>query len=71
MVHFIMDAVKALDLSQAHTNQRGTGNARYPPSMMLGLLIYSYSADHKLDGGLTGLPVALLIGNLGFQVGCD
>lgn len=43
MVHFIMDAVKALDLSQARTNQRGTGHAQYPPSMMLGLLIYSYS----------------------------
>jgi len=44
MVHFIMDAVKALDLSQARTNQRGTGHAQYPPSMMLGLLIYSYTS---------------------------
>lgn len=43
MVHFIMDAVKALDLSHARTNQRGTGHAQYPPSMMLGLLIYSYA----------------------------
>jgi transposase len=43
MVHFIMDAVKALDLSLARTNQRGTGHAQYPPSMMLGLLIYCYA----------------------------
>ena len=43
MVHFIMDAVKALDLSLAHINQRGTGSAQYPPSMMLGLLIYCYA----------------------------
>jgi transposase len=43
MVHFIMDAVKALDLSRARTNQRGTGHAQYPPSMMLGLLIYCYA----------------------------
>ena len=43
MVHFIMDAVKALDLSLAHTNQRGTGHAQYPPCMMLGLLIYCYA----------------------------
>jgi len=43
MVHFIMDAVKALDLSCARTNQRGTGHAQYPPSMMLGLLIYCYA----------------------------
>ena len=32
MVHFIMDA--------ARVNERGTGSAHYPPSMMLGLLIY-------------------------------
>lgn len=43
MVHFIMDAVAALDLSLARTNERGTGKAQYPPSMMLGLLIYCYS----------------------------
>lgn len=43
MVNFVMDAVDALDLSQARVNQRGTGSAQYPPSMMLGLLIYSYA----------------------------
>jgi transposase len=43
MVHFIMDAVVALDLSRARTNERGTGSAQYPPSMMLGLLIYCYA----------------------------
>lgn len=43
MVHFIMDAVEALDLSAARVNDRGTGSAQYPPSMMLGLLIYSYA----------------------------
>lgn len=43
MVHFIMDAVAALDLSAARVNERGTGSAQYPPAMMLALLIYSYS----------------------------
>jgi hypothetical protein len=43
MVHFIMDAVVALDLSLARVNGRGTGSAQYPPSMMLGLLIYCYA----------------------------
>lgn len=43
MVHFVMDAVDALDLSAAIVNERGTGSAQYPPSMMLGLLIYSYA----------------------------
>lgn len=43
LVHFIMDAVAALDLSAARVNERGTGSAQYPPLMMLGLLIYSYA----------------------------
>ncbi|MGB5803181.1 transposase [Haloferula sp.] len=43
MVHFIMDAVDTLDLSAARVNDRGTGSAQYPPSMMLGLLIYCYA----------------------------
>ena len=43
MVHFVMDAVEALDLSTARVNVHGTGSAQYPPSMMLGLLIYCYA----------------------------
>ena len=42
LVHFVMDAVGLLNLGSAQTNQRGTGSAQYPPSMMLGLLIYCY-----------------------------
>ncbi len=41
--HHVMDAVAALDLSRARFNERGTGSAQYPPSMMPGLLIYSYA----------------------------
>jgi transposase len=40
LVHFIMDAVGLLDLSTARINHHGTGSEQYPPSMMLGLLIY-------------------------------
>jgi transposase len=43
LVHFVMDAVAELDLRQAQVNERGTGDAQYPPAMMLGLLIYSYA----------------------------
>jgi transposase len=43
LVHFIMDAVAELDLRLARVNERGTGDAQYPPAMMLGLLIYSYA----------------------------
>jgi len=44
LVHFIMDAVGQLDVRAARVNERGTGDAQYPPAMMLGLLIYSYAS---------------------------
>jgi len=43
LVHFVIDALAILDVSAARLNQRGTGNEQYPPSMMLGLLIYCYA----------------------------
>lgn len=43
LVHFIMDAVKQVDVSRAKVNVRGTGSAQYPPSMMMGLLAYCYA----------------------------
>jgi transposase len=43
LAHFILDAVEALDLRQVKVNTRGTGDAQYPPTMLLGLLIYSYA----------------------------
>jgi hypothetical protein len=39
LVHFIMDAVRLLDVGQARVNERGTGSPQYPPTRMLGLLI--------------------------------
>ena len=43
LVHFILDAVDALDLRQIQVNLRGTGSEQYPPPMLLGLLLYSYA----------------------------
>ena len=43
LAHFVIDAVEALDLRQVSVNTRGTGDAQYPPSMLLGLLVYSYA----------------------------
>jgi transposase len=43
LVHFVLDAVDALDLRQVKVNTRGTGSEQYPPPMLLGLLIYSYA----------------------------
>ena len=43
LVHFILDAVEVLALRQIKVNLRGTGSEQYPPSMLLGLLLYSYA----------------------------
>lgn len=43
VVHLVVEAVGEMDLSSAQVNERGSGSAQYPPGMMLGLLIYSYS----------------------------
>src|SRR3989454_192002 len=46
LVHFILDAVTALDLRQVKVNERGTGSEQYPPTMLLALLIYSYATGN-------------------------
>jgi len=43
IVHFIIDAVDQLPPNIFQMNQRGTGDAQYPPRMMLALLIYCYA----------------------------
>lgn len=43
LAHFVVEAVEGLDCSCAAVNVRGSGNAQYPPAMMLGVLIYSYA----------------------------
>ena len=42
LVHFVIDAVAALPLAHLKLNRRGTGDAQYPPALMLRLLIYCY-----------------------------
>ena len=41
LVHFVIDAMEAIDVSAASVNERGTGSEQYPPRMLLGLLAYS------------------------------
>lgn len=43
LVHFVMDAVDLIDVSEASVNQRGTGSEQYPPRLLLGLLVYCYA----------------------------
>jgi transposase len=43
LARFIVDAVETLDIRGFKVNDRGTGDAQYPPRMMLSLLTYSYA----------------------------
>jgi len=43
LAHFVIDAVEAIDLREVRVNSRGTGDAQYPPMMLLSLLVYSYA----------------------------
>ena len=65
LVHFILDAVEALDSRQVKVNTRGTGSEQYPPPMLLGLLIYSYAtgtfASRRIEQSTyDSVPVRLL-----------
>jgi transposase len=42
-VHFVIDAMAAIDVSAAPVNERGTGSEQYPPGLLLRLLVYSYA----------------------------
>ena len=43
LAHFILDVVAELELRAFKVNDRGTGSAQYPPSMLLALLLYGYA----------------------------
>jgi transposase len=43
LVHFVINAVERLPLSTFAINHKGSGDAQYPPHVMLGLLIYCYA----------------------------
>ena len=47
IVHFILEAVAQLALGHFHLNWKGTGDAQYPPAMMLALLIYCYATGRS------------------------
>ena len=43
LVHFVIEAVERLDTKTFKVNARGSGDAQYPPHMMLSLVIYCYA----------------------------
>ena len=62
LIHFVLDAVEALPLTQFRVNHRGTGSEQYPPRMLLALLIYCYATgtfSSRQIEALTFLHVAV------------
>ena len=43
LVHFVISAVDSMSLPSLQINERGSGSAQYPPTMMLALLLYCYA----------------------------
>jgi transposase len=43
IVHFVIEAVRAIPLGVFKSNEDGTGDEQYHPHMMLALLLYCYS----------------------------
>lgn len=43
LAHYLLDAIASLPLTTLRVNERGTGDAQYPPRMLLGLLLYCYA----------------------------
>ena len=54
LVHFVLEAVELLPLSNLRLNRRGTGSEQYPPRLLLSLLIYSYAtgvfSSRRIEG---------------------
>jgi transposase len=43
LVHFVLEAVGSMKITNFNVNLRGTGSRQYPPKTMLALLIYCYA----------------------------
>lgn len=43
LAHFILEAVNSVPMDGAVVNERGTGDAQYPPRTMMAILIYCYA----------------------------
>src|ERR1700720_2730397 len=43
LAHFVLEAVEGLPSEVAVINHRGSGSEQYPPTMMIGLLLYCYA----------------------------
>jgi transposase len=68
LAHFLLDAVEEMDLRRVRVNERGTGNAQYPPRMLLGLLLYCYAtgvfSSRRIEQAtFDSVPVRLICGD--------
>ena len=68
LARFVVDAVEALDIRGFKINERGTGDAQYPPRMLLSLLAYSYAtgtfSSRQIErASYENLPVRFICAN--------
>jgi transposase len=68
LARFIVDAVDALDIHGFKVNERGTGDAQYPPRMLLSLLAYCYAtgtfSSRQIErASYENLPVRFICAN--------
>ena len=43
LAHFILEVVSTVPLTGVRINERGTGDAQYPPRMLLAVMVYCYA----------------------------
>ncbi|MCH6259374.1 transposase [Puniceicoccaceae bacterium K14] len=68
IAHFVLEVAYRVSPDSAHVNNRGSGLAQYPPSMMLALLLYCYSqgiySSRKIEKATySNISVRYLTGN--------
>ena len=44
LVRFVVEVIDGLDLRVMRGSYRGSGSASYPPSLLLGILVYGYAS---------------------------
>jgi transposase len=68
LAHFVLEAVEGMESEMAVINHRGSGSEQYPPTMMMGLLLYCYAqgifSSRRIEAATyTHLSVRYLAGN--------
>jgi len=61
MVHFVIHSVKEMNPKKFRVNERGSGGAQYPPSMMLTLPVYRSMPTGFSAAGALNAPLVVTL----------